>query len=75
MTTDRHERRAHNARRLFALLGLVLVALILGSGGAGADEKEDIKKAKEEIERLKQEKDQLADERARAGRSCRRDNS
>lgn len=65
MTTDRHERRALNARRAFALIGLLIVALLIGSGDVRADEKDDLKReADAEIERLRQERKELEIARA-----------
>ncbi len=64
MTTERHERRALVSRRFLALLGLCLVALMLGGGTAQADEKSDIKEAEREVERLRQERKDLSEQRA-----------
>ena len=55
VTTYRNEARAWKGRRGLALVGLIAVALLLGSGEARADEKQDIEKSKEEIEELRRE--------------------
>ena len=65
MTTDRHERGALLARRAFALIGLLIVALLLGSGQVRADEKDDLRReADAEIERLRIERKELEIARA-----------
>lgn len=62
MTTDRHAQRAPHSRKVLALVGLVIGALLLASGGAAADEKEDIARSKEEIERIRQERKDLQEQ-------------
>jgi len=64
VTTDRHEVRARRVRRLLALVILAFVALVLGSGGAGAQEQEEIRKSREELKELREERKALAEARA-----------
>jgi len=64
VTTDRHEVRARRVRRLLALVSLALVALMLGSGDAAAQEREEIKKSREELKELREERKALAEARA-----------
>jgi len=64
VTTDRHEERTPRVRRLLALVSLVLVALILGSGGVGAQEQQEINKSREELKELREERKALAEARA-----------